>query len=78
MNKSLLIADNLGRLILLGCIYKWQQNTLYALLDNDCSIRVYQSFVAVLQNISYYAGIMLNAFSHLLCSGIIDWSLLEL
>ena len=40
MNKSLLIADNLVRLFL-GYVYKWQQNALYALLDNDCSIRVY-------------------------------------
>ena len=31
---------------------------MYVLLDNDYSIRVYQSFV----------GIMLNAFSDLLCS----------
>ena len=31
------------------CIYKWQQNTLYVLLDNDCSISVYQSFAAILQ-----------------------------
>ena len=31
---------------------------MYVLLDNDCLIRVYQSFV----------GIMLNAFSDLLCS----------
>ena len=51
--------------VLLGLICKWQQNTLNLPLDNDCSIRVYQLFV---QNISYYAGIMLNAFNHLLCS----------
>ena len=48
MNKSQFTADNLERL-LLGCIYKWQQNTPYVLLDNDCSITVYQSFVAILQ-----------------------------
>ena len=37
----------------------------YTVLGSDCSIRVYQSDVA---NFHYYAGIMLNAFSHLLCS----------
>ena len=42
-------------------------NTLYVLLDNDCSIRAYQSLAAIFQNISYYAGVMLNAFSDLLC-----------
>ena len=45
MNKSLFIADH----ILLGCIYKWWQNTLYVFLDNDCSIRVYQSYVGIFQ-----------------------------
>ena len=45
MNKSLLRADNLGKTVLLGFIYKWQQNAL-----NDCSIRVYQSLV-IFQNI---------------------------
>ena len=54
--------------VLLGCIYKWLKNTLYVLLDNDRSITVYQSFAAIFQNYSYYAGIMLNAFSDLLCS----------
>ena len=37
-------------------------------LANDCSIRVYQSFAAILKHFSYYADIMLNAFSDLLCS----------
>ena len=41
-------ANTVERL-LLGCIYKWQQNTLYVVLDNDCPIRVYQSFVAIFQ-----------------------------
>ena len=59
MNKSQLIADNIERLFM-GSIYKWQ------FLDNDCSIRVDQSFLAIFQK--YYAGIMLNAFSDLLCS----------
>ena len=68
MDKSILIADKCKRTVLLGCISKWQQNTLYVLLDNDYSIRVYQSFVAIFQNISYYAGIMLTAFIDLLCS----------
>ena len=35
---------------------------------NDCSIRVYQSFVAIFKIISYCTAIMFNAFSHLLCS----------
>ena len=35
--------------VLSGCIYKAQQNTLYVLLNNDCSIRVYQLFVAIFQ-----------------------------
>ena len=35
--------------VLLGCIYKWQQNALYALLHSDCSIGVYQSFAAIFQ-----------------------------
>ena len=38
-------------------------------LGNDCSIRVYQSFVLqFFKNISYDAGSMLNAFNDLLCS----------
>ena len=43
-------------------------------LDNDYSIRVYQSSVEkyflynYMKNISYYAVIILNAFSDLLCS----------
>ena len=54
-------SRQLEKTILLGCI---SENT-NVLVDTDCSIRVYQSFV---KNISYYAGIMLNAFSDLLCS----------
>ena len=34
------------KIVLLGYIYKWQQNVL---LDNDCSIRVYQSFVTIVK-----------------------------
>ena len=50
--------------VLLGCIYKGSKmHCVFS--DNDCLIRIYQSFVAIF---SYYAGIMLNAFSHLLCS----------
>ena len=37
-------------------------------LDNDCSITVCQLLVEIFKNISYYAGIMLNAFTDLLCS----------
>ena len=51
----------------------------YALLFNDCSIRVYRSFCCNLHKcrniainpinfIFYYAGIMLNALSDPLCS----------
>ena len=60
INKSLLIAENLET-VLLGCIYRWQQNNV--LFDNDCSIRVYQSLCCIFSN---YAGIMLHAFSDLL------------
>ena len=38
-------------------------NTLYVLLDNDCSIRVYQSFVAKCYLLCW---LMLNTFSDLL------------
>ena len=38
------------------------------MLHIDCSIRVYQSFAAAFQNISYYVSIMLNAISDLLFS----------
>ena len=48
INKSLFIADNIET-VLLGCIYKCQQNTLYVFIGNDCSIRIYQSFVASFQ-----------------------------
>ena len=49
--------------------YPLLYSTLYVLLDNDRSIRVYQSFVAIatFQNILYYAGIMLDAFSDRMC-----------
>ena len=40
-NKSTLIVDNVF-------IRVYKQNALYVLLDNDCSIREYQSFVAIL------------------------------
>ena len=66
MNKLLLIADNLEGLFYWGVFI----NDTYVLLYNDCSIRVYQSFVANFSNISYYASIMLNVFSDLLCSKI--------
>ena len=60
MNKLLLIANNVKRLFYYGIFVKGSKIHC----DNDCSIRVYQSFV---ENISYYAGSMLNAFmiSHL-------------
>ena len=46
MNKSLLIADNLERLFYQGVFINGR---LYVLLNNDCSIRVYQSFVSIFQ-----------------------------
>ena len=52
---------------------------MYVLLDNDCSIGVYQSFVAIFQNVAYYACIILNAFSVTyyaqIYAGIISWTL---
>ena len=47
-------------------------------LDNDCSIRVYQWFAAIFKKVSYYSGIMLNAFSDPLCSQFtgISWSII--
>ena len=45
MNKSLLINGQFRKTVLLGYIYKWQQLHL----DNDCSVRVYQPFVAIFQ-----------------------------
>ena len=44
INKSLHIANNVEtrKIVLLGCIYKWKQNTLHVLLDNNCSNRVCQ------------------------------------
>ena len=54
--------------------------TSYIILDNDCSIRVCQSHVAIYQKIiSYYAGIMLIMLSVTYYAqnyaGIISWSL---
>ena len=47
--------------------YKRQQNTcMHVLLDNDCSVRAYQSFVAIFQ--TYFLSCLINAFSDLLCS----------
>ena len=51
-------------------------------LNSDCSIRVYQSFVAIFPKyFSYDAGIMLDAFSETYYAqnyaGIIGWSLLK-
>ena len=51
---------------------------LYALLDNDCSIRVYKSFVAIFKTISYYADIclmLLVTYYAQNYAGIISWSL---
>ena len=66
--------------VLLGCIYKWQQNILYVLLGNDCSVRVYQSIICcnflkifpimlalcLMLSVTYYAQSY---------AGIIGWSL---
>ena len=76
-NLHELIADSLERLFYYGVFINCRKHC-YVLLDNDCSIRVYQSFV---KNISCYAGIMLSAFSDPLYAqnyaGIIGWSLME-
>ena len=63
MNKSLLTTNILERLFYQNIFIN--DNKIYIVnIDNDCSIKVYQLFVA--KNISYHAGIMLNAFSDLL------------
>ena len=60
MNKY---SGQFRKTVLLGCIY----NTLYALLDNDCSIRVYQSllqffkFLLCLSCLMLTSCLMLNA-----------------
>ena len=54
VNKSLLIADNLERLFI--------SHTMTVQLE------YINHLLQFFKNISYYAGIMLNAFSHLLCS----------
>ena len=46
IHKFTLINRYLKRL---GCIYKWQQNTLCIFLDSNCSIRVYQLLVTIFQ-----------------------------
>ena len=65
MNKLL---RQFRKTLLLGCIYNWRLSKLPVFLDNDCSIRIYQSFVTIYKNSFYYVGIVLNAFSDLLCS----------
>ena len=42
--------------------------TIGSVRHNDCSNKVYQSFITIFKKYSYYAGIMLNAFSDPLCS----------
>ena len=79
-NKLLciLIEDNFRKTVLLGCIYKWQQNTLYVLLVNDCSIRVYQSFDAIFKKIIIGLALCLMLLvTHYAqnYAGIIGWSL---
>ena len=50
MNKSIATySRQFRKTALLECIYRWQLNTLHALFGNDCSIRAYQSFVAIFQ-----------------------------
>ena len=66
---SLFTYISIIKAVLLGCIYKWQQRSLYVLLDNYCSIRVYQSFVVIFSKLfPIMLALMLNAFSDLLCS----------
>ena len=59
--------------------YKYTMNGIkvcyFALIHDDCSVRVYRSFTIIFPkciniaslHISYYAGIMLNAFIDQLC-----------
>ena len=63
LNKSLLYSRQFRVTVLLGCIYNGSVGSLR-------QVKAYQSyaFVAIFKHISYYAGIMLNAFSDLLCS----------
>ena len=70
MNNSLLTADKLERLFYQGALYKWQQIIYnvynnYVLIDNDCSIRVYQSIVGIMHYAQNYTSI-------------IDWSLVSM
>ena len=51
--------------VLLGCIYK-------CLLDNDCLIRVYQSFVVVFLTLRLMLSVIYYANNY---AGIIGWSL---
>ena len=56
-------------------------NALFVPLDNGCSIRVYQSFIAIFENISYYAGICLMlsvTYYAKNYAGIIGWSLVHM
>ena len=41
MNEPLHKTDNFRKIILLGCIYKKYQDSLYTLLGKECSIRTY-------------------------------------
>ena len=43
-------------------------NTLYVLLTMGVQLEYINHMLQFLKNISYYAGIMLNAFSDLFCS----------
>ena len=80
VNKSLLIADNLERLFYYGVFINGSK-IHRVLSDNDYLIRVHIShLLQFFKNVSYYASIMFNAFSDLLCwnyAGIIGWSLMS-
>ena len=71
VNKSLLKSDNFRKTVLLECTYECQQK--YVSLDNDCSIRVYQSFITKMFLIMLALCLMLSVTYYAQnCTGIID------
>ena len=56
MNKSL-HSQNLSQIVILESIFEWYENSLYALLFDDCS---YQSFAATCINVK----ILLQSILH--------------
>ena len=76
MNKSPLIVDNV-KTVLLGCIYKWQQNALQffnleqTIFQQHCNFsKIFPTMLALclMLSVTYYAQNY---------AGIIGWSLLQ-